>query len=211
MTSVSRPAQIDFLSRFAGAYDPVVALLGFPRLWRAMANCAAPAPAETALDVCTGTGGVALELARRGARVLALDLGAGMLRRALQKRSANACAGVEARFVRMDARRLAFPDRAFPLVTCAMALHEMAETERGRVLDEIRRVACGRVIVAEYRVPAPGAARLAFRAAHVYEYWESDDFASFVERDFGDRLAAAALAVDAVRDVGAYRVWVCRV
>jgi hypothetical protein len=50
---MSRPAQIQFLSRFAVAYDPVVHLMGFAPLWRAIAEVAAPAAGEWALDVCT--------------------------------------------------------------------------------------------------------------------------------------------------------------
>jgi len=206
---MSRPAQIEFLSRFADAYDPIVALLGFPVLWRAIADLAAARPGERALDVCTGTGGTALELARRGARVVALDLGPGMLRVAARKQHAAALG--DAAFACMDARRLAFRDGSFPLVSCSMALHEMDEAERALVLGEIRRVACDRVVVAEYRVPPPGAARLAFRLARLYEYWESDDFASFVARDFRERLEAAELCVVESRDVGAYRVWRCDV
>jgi ubiquinone/menaquinone biosynthesis C-methylase UbiE len=208
---VSRPAQIDFLSRFAGAYDPVVTLLGFPALWRAMADLAAARPGERALDVCTGTGGVALELARRGARVVALDLGPGMLRVAVRKARAAAAGGTPAAFACIDARRLAFADGAFPLVGCSMALHEMDEAERAVVLGEIRRVACERVVLAEYRVPPPGAARLAFRIARAYEYWESDDFASFVAHDFRERLVSAGLRIAGSRDLGAYRVWLCDV
>src|SRR5512140_3060025 len=99
---MSRPAQIRFLSRVARVYDAVARAMGFPPLWRAMAGVAAPVPGERALDVCTGTGGVALELARRGARVVALDLAGGMLRRARLKHTDTATP--RAHFVQMDAR-----------------------------------------------------------------------------------------------------------
>jgi ubiquinone/menaquinone biosynthesis C-methylase UbiE len=203
---MSRPAQIQFLSRFASAYDPVVQLMGFAPLWRAIAEVSAPSPGECVLDVCTGTGGAALELARCGARVIGLDLAEGLLRRACRKR-----VGSEPLFVRMDARHLAFPDRAFPLVTCSMALHEMAEVERQQVLREIGRVARDRVVIAEYRVPADRARGMLFRASVLYEYIESDDFEHFVRCDFGGRLEQAGFAVDVPCDIGAYRIWPCRV
>jgi len=205
---MSRPAQIRFLSRFAAAYDPVVGFMGFPPLWKALADVAAPAAGEWTLDVCTGTGGAALELARRGARVVGLDLAAGMLRRAQRKR--HTAAPAVPYFVRMDARQLAFADRSFPLVTCSMALHEMAEAERTRTLTEIARVASGRVVIAEYRVPREARQRLLFRVSRAFEYAESDDFGAFVRRDLGKRLAQAGLGVAAEHDVGAYRVWVCQ-
>jgi ubiquinone/menaquinone biosynthesis C-methylase UbiE len=205
---MSRPAQIRFLNRFAPAYDPVVRLMGFGGLWRALAEVAAPTPGERALDVCTGTGGAAWELWRRGARVVGLDLAEGMLRRAGRKPAANGYA--PPLYVRMDARQLAFPDHAFSLVTCSMALHEMAERERQQVLSEMTRVASGRVVIAEYRVPRSLGASLLFRAAHSFEYIESDDFTHFLRRDLSERLGGAGLTAGTVRDVGAYRIWSCR-
>jgi ubiquinone/menaquinone biosynthesis C-methylase UbiE len=205
---MSRPAQIRFLSRLAGFYDPVVRVMGFIPLWHAIAAVAAPARGERTLDVCTGTGGAALELARRGARVVGLDLATGMLRRACAKRVDGAC---DAAFVRMDARQLGFPDAAFPLVTCSMALHEMASDERGAVLREIRRVCSQRAVIAEYRVPLGVPQRWLFRASLLFEYAESDDFESFVREPVDGELHAAGFGVDAPRDIGAFRIWPCRV
>ncbi len=205
---MSRPTQIQFLSRFAAAYDPIVKFMGFLPLWRTVAEVAAPAHGEWTLDVCTGTGGAALELARRGARVVGLDLAAGMLRHARRKR--KHAAATTPYFVRMDARHLAFADRSFPLVTCSMALHEMAEAERTRALAEIARVSSDRVVVAEYRVPRDARRRLLFRMSRAFEYAESDDFGAFMRRDLATRLTQAGLGVAAVHDVGAYRVWACQ-
>jgi hypothetical protein len=91
-----------------------------------------------------------------------------------------------------------------------MALHEMSEPERDGVVRELRRVASRRVLVADYRVPS-GARGWWFRALHAYEYWESDDFGGYLARDPGDRLAGIGLEVGAPLDVGAYRIWSCRV
>lgn len=207
---MSRPAQISFLSHVAAAYDPVVARLGFRGLWWEMADHAAPVRGARCLDVCTGTGGVALALAARGARVVGLDLAHGMLRRAVRKARGHGFDG-RVRFLRMDARSIAFPDSSFDLVTCCMALHEMSEPEREVVLAEIARVARTRVVVAEYRVPRAGLALRLFSLRHLFEYIESDDFPAFVGRDMGDRLEAAGLAIGDVRDSGRYRLWRCRV
>ena len=206
---MSRRSQIEFLSRFAGAYDSVVQLLGFESLWQAVADVAAPRAGERSLDVCTGTGGVALELARRGAEVFGIDLASGMLRHAVRKRE-DADAR-NAHFVRMNARHLAFSDGTFPLVTVSMALHEMAEPERVAVLGEVRRVASERVVVAEYRVPRARASAWIFRAKHCFEYLESDDFERFMQHDVKDRLTSVGLIPDGRLDVGSYRIWACRV
>lgn len=197
---MSRPAQIAFLSAVARLYEPVVAWLGFPPLWRAIAEVAAPASGERALDVCTGTGGAARALAEAGARVIGVDLARGMLRRGRRG----------AALARMDARSLAFRDGSFPLVTCCMALHEMSEPERAQVLGEIRRVARERVVIAEYRVPDSRAGRRWFRLRRAYEYLESDAFEPFVTRDFAERLRAAGLDPTRTRDVGGFRIWGCR-
>jgi ubiquinone/menaquinone biosynthesis C-methylase UbiE len=201
---MSRPAQIQFLSRFAAAYDPVVQLLGFGPLWRAIAEVAAPAPGQWVLDVCTGTGGAAGELRLRGARVVGVDLATGLLRRAVRKRRA-------AHLLRMDARHLAFRDRAFRLITCSMALHEMAPREREQSLEEIARVASDRVVIAEYHVPRGFPCRLLFHTKRAFEYAESDDFAAFVRSDFRALLERAGFATTRPRDIGAYRIWPCSV
>ena len=208
---MSRLAQIRFLSRHAAAYDVVTACMRFGPLWEAIADIAAPAPGEAVLDVCTGTGGVAFALAQRGARVTGVDLADGMLQRA-RRRPAHGGHPRFSRphFVRMDARRLAFPDASFSLVTCAMALHEMSEPERAQTLREVRRVAGRRVVVAEYRVPRSRWRGLLFRAGAAYEYLESDDFPGFLRRDVEDRLAEAGLTPAPPHDVGAYRIWPCR-
>jgi ubiquinone/menaquinone biosynthesis C-methylase UbiE len=207
---VSRRGYIRFLSRAAPVYDAIVRPMGFPGLWDAVAARAGVEPGVACLDVCTGTGGVALALARRGAEVVGVDVAEGMLARAARKLRGNGIAG-SVRLARMDARALAFADGAFPVVTCSMAVHEMAEDEREAVLGEIARVAGERVLVADYRVPRDGAAALLFRARRAYEYLESDDFAGYADRDLGERLTAARLAVERPFDHGPYRIWPCRV
>ncbi|HVN86503.1 MAG TPA: class I SAM-dependent methyltransferase [Candidatus Binatia bacterium] len=206
---MSRPAQIRFLSRFAPAYDPVVQFMGFRPLWRAMAEIASPQIGERGLDVCTGTGGVALELARRGARIVGVDLARGMLQRARRKHDNTRSAS--AQFLPMDARQLAFGNRSFSLVTASMALHEMAETEREQALREIARVASDRVVIADYRVPHDAPRRFLFRATRWFEHLESDDFGAFVTCAVGDRLERVGLRITESVDVGPYRIWRCEV
>jgi ubiquinone/menaquinone biosynthesis C-methylase UbiE len=207
---VSRPRYIRFLSRAAPLYDPIVRAMGFVPLWKTLAERADARPGMACLDVCTGTGGAALALAGTGAAVVAVDAADGMLRRAKRKTRASA-PGAGVHLARMDARRLGFADASFPLVTCSMAIHEMAEAERGTVLAELRRVASDRVLVADYRVPRSRARGLLFRALHAFEYLESDDFVGYTAREMGERLEAADFRVEEPFDAGAYRIWPCRV
>src|SRR6058998_1481439 len=74
--------------RIAGVYDLMNSVMtaGMHHRWRARAaDLAAVGPGEEALDVATGTGDLALELASRGARVIASDFSEEMLARARAK------------------------------------------------------------------------------------------------------------------------------
>ena len=205
-----RPGRIRFLSRTAPFYDPAVYTFGFRRLWESVAEWAEREAGSPRLDVCTGTGGVARSMARRGGRVVGFDLSPGMLRNA-RRRARVAGVADRADWVRMDARRIACRDASFPLVVCAMSLHEMAEEEIRQVLEEIRRVASDRVLVADYRAPTAGWRRVLFWFFKVFERLESEDFDGFMSVDLRERLEAAGLQVDTHWGTGLYRVCSCRV
>ncbi len=111
----------------------------------------------------------------------------------------------------MDARRIAFRDASFPLVICAMSLHEMGEEERRQVLGEIRRVASDRVVVADYRLPTTGWQRALFWVFRVFEHLESEDFDGFMSDDVRERLERAGFLVEPPWDSTLYRIWPCRV
>jgi ubiquinone/menaquinone biosynthesis C-methylase UbiE len=87
-----------------------------------------------ALDLGCGTGRHALWLARRGARVTAVDFSERMLERARRKRGASAV-----RFVTHDLhRRLPFPDGAFDLVVSGLVLEHIGDLDL--FFGEARRV-----------------------------------------------------------------------
>ena len=111
----------------------------------------------------------------------------------------------------MDARRIACRDASFPLVVCAMSLHEMAEEEIRQVLAEVRRVSSDKVIVADYRLPSAGWRRLLFWFFKVFERLESEDFDGFMSIDLRERLEAAGLVVEGHWDTALYRVCPCSV
>ena len=205
-----RPGRIRFLSRTAPFYDPAVQPLGFRRLWESLARLAEQGAGTLCLDVCTGTGGVARALARRGSQVVGVDLSPGMLRHARRKARAAGIAD-RTRWVRMDARQIAFRDDSFPLVVCSMSFHEMAEEERRQVLEEMKRVASDRIVLADYRVPTSGWQRLLFPVFRIFERLESEDFDGFTSVDLREQLEKAGLVVESPRDVALYRIWPCRV
>jgi demethylmenaquinone methyltransferase/2-methoxy-6-polyprenyl-1,4-benzoquinol methylase len=101
-----------------------------------------PGPAELGpiLDLCTGTGDLALayDRAANGAvPIYAADFCHEMLVRAAGKAREAGAAG-RVRFVEADAQALPFPDDTFQLVTIAFGLRNVTDTDRG--LAEMVRV-----------------------------------------------------------------------
>src|SRR5438309_1553615 len=86
------------------------------------------------LDFGCGHGMAAVVLARRGARVTALDLSHGYLDEARQRARAN---GVAVAFVKADGERLPFADSVFARVWGNAVLHHL---DLGRAAAELRRV-----------------------------------------------------------------------
>ncbi|MGD0059988.1 MAG: bifunctional demethylmenaquinone methyltransferase/2-methoxy-6-polyprenyl-1,4-benzoquinol methylase UbiE [Verrucomicrobiia bacterium] len=85
------------------------------------------------LDLCCGTGDIALAFARAGADVTGADFTEEMLQVA-RTRAGRA----RVRWVRADALQLPFPDSSFDVVSVGYGLRNLADIERG--LDEILRV-----------------------------------------------------------------------
>ena len=94
-------------------------------------------PGARVLDLCCGTGDMALALERRAGKgrieVVGVDFSHAMLRRARDKSQ-----GKRLRWAEADALRLPFPDQSFDLVTSAFGFRNLADYDAG--LREIRRV-----------------------------------------------------------------------
>jgi len=144
--------------QIAGSYDFLnhALSLNIDKRWRTTtARLVPPNPADAApiLDLCTGTGDLALTYHRatNGAvPVVGADFCHEMLVRAAEKAKR---AGAAIPFVEADAQALPFPDDAFQLVTVAFGLRNVTDPDRG--LREMVRVAKpgGRVAVLEFSRP----------------------------------------------------------
>lgn len=124
---------------------------GMDRRWRALAAAAARPNGRRVLDIATGTGDLALDLARAGARqVVGADFAAAMLAAATHK------VGGSMPLVLADAQRLPFGDATFDAVTNAFLLRNLSDLDLG--LREMRRVLKpgGRLVCLEITRPAPG-------------------------------------------------------
>jgi demethylmenaquinone methyltransferase/2-methoxy-6-polyprenyl-1,4-benzoquinol methylase len=114
------------------------------------------------LDLCAGTGDLALDLHRRlGVRVVAADFCHPMLTRSLSKTRAR---GIEhfVRNVEADTLSLPFSEGSFQAVTVAFGLRNLEDPRRG--LEEMQRVLASRgaVVVLEFSRPVLPVFRHAF-------------------------------------------------
>jgi len=144
-------------SGIARRYDLAnhVLSLNRDRAWRrALVQQTAPKPGERLLDLCTGTGDVAIEFARACPKlqIVGLDLSEEMLRVAREK-----CArfGLDQRvqLVQGNALELPFGENSFEITTIAFGLRNLPDRAQG--LREIYRVLSprGRVFILEFSVP----------------------------------------------------------
>lgn len=133
--------------------------LGLHRLWKnRLARLARVGPGNRVLDLCCGTGDVALALARTGATVVGLDFSAPMLkvarRRAVRWTKRHPGSSPDSiTFVPGDALHLPFPEDTFDAVTISYGLRNLAGVGPG--LAEMWRVARpgGRLVVLDFGKP----------------------------------------------------------
>jgi demethylmenaquinone methyltransferase/2-methoxy-6-polyprenyl-1,4-benzoquinol methylase len=135
--------------RIAGVYDVMNSVMtaGLHHRWRERAaDLARVGPGTQALDVATGTGDLAIALARRGGDVVGSDFSEGMLDRARGKSDA-------VRWEQANALALPYPDDAFDAATVGFGARNFSDLPRG--LAEMARVVKpgGRVVVLEITTP----------------------------------------------------------
>ena len=154
----------ELFARIAPRYDLIntVQSLGLHKFWkRRVLKLGNLAPGQSALDVCCGTGDLALAMAARGATVIGMDFSEPMLDIARRRRKGLKCNATK--FVEGDALSLPFANESFDLVTCGYGLRNLEDWEQG--LQEMHRVARpgGRIIVLDFgKPPSPLFRRLYF-------------------------------------------------
>src|ERR1700682_4091794 len=135
-----RAARIrDMFATIVPHYDLVNMLmtLGLDRRWRRVTVAMAEPAAALALDIATGTGELAFELERAGARaVVGIDFCYEMVAAAVRKCTANL--GTRVVFATGDAMALPFPDATFDCVVNGFMLRNVADL--GATFNELYRV-----------------------------------------------------------------------
>jgi demethylmenaquinone methyltransferase/2-methoxy-6-polyprenyl-1,4-benzoquinol methylase len=142
--------------RIAGVYDLMNSAMtaGLHHQWRQRAvDRANVGPGSDALDVCCGTGDLALELRRRigpDGRVVGCDFSEPMLELARRKSGDE---GLPVEFGWADALDLPYGDGSFDAVAIGFGARNLADLERG--LSEMARVLRpgGRIVILEITRP----------------------------------------------------------
>ncbi len=151
-------------SRIAGMFDAIaprydllnhLLSAGLDRRWRATAVAALRLPdGARVLDVCTGTGDLAIAAVRGGTNVsvVGVDFAGEMLRLGRGKVRAGGLASA-IRLVRGDATRIPLADRSCDAATIGFGIRNVADTEAA--LADIARVLRpgGRLAILEFGEP----------------------------------------------------------
>lgn len=152
--------------RIVGRYDLLNRLLscGRDRAWRrALCKAVAATGPETGLDLCCGTGDVAVELARGlggNTSLVAADFSVNMCAAAAAKFAAR---GVPVATLSADGLLLPFPQATFDFVSVAFGVRNFEDLSRG--LAEIARVLRpgGTVAILEFAPPSSAFLRTIYR------------------------------------------------
>ena len=142
-------------NNIAPSYDLLNHLLSLniDHYWRWQTTRLAPPRGEAPiLDMCTGTGDLALaydRAARKRLPIVGADFCHEMLTRA-QAKAERRNAHERVRFLEADAQRLPFPDNHFQIATVAFGLRNVTDTDRG--IAEMVRVTRpgGQVAILEF-------------------------------------------------------------
>jgi demethylmenaquinone methyltransferase / 2-methoxy-6-polyprenyl-1,4-benzoquinol methylase len=142
--------------RIAGRYDLMNSVMsaGLHHRWRSRAaDLAAIVPGDRALDVCCGTGDLALELKRRvgsTGTVVGLDFSEPMLEIAREK---SVREGAEISYRQGNALALPFEDASFDAATVGFGVRNLVDLGAG--VAELARVVRpgGRVVILEITTP----------------------------------------------------------
>jgi demethylmenaquinone methyltransferase/2-methoxy-6-polyprenyl-1,4-benzoquinol methylase len=171
----------DMFSRIAPVYDLVNRFMSWGRdmHWRRVAvNLACPNHGRV-LDVATGTGDLALELARHTNSVVGLDFCPEMIRRGSLKSARRGMAG-QIDFILGDALTLPFESNSFDCALNGFALRNVSDVNR--FLSELWRVVKpgGRVVCLELVKPKSGLVGALYRfylcrIVPVLGHWVSRD------------------------------------
>ena len=135
----------DYVASYEHVFEPLT-----QRWSTAAIDALGSGPQSHVLDSAAGAGGAALELARRGHRVTAIDASLAMVARTKERASAM---GLTMETLTMDGQNLRFPDASFDAAISVLGVILFPNAVRG--LSELRRVVRpgGRIALITWTAP----------------------------------------------------------
>ena|SRR3989338_9159352 len=179
-----------FFARWAKLYD-FEKYITFPLRQKA-ARFINLKPPKKILDVATGTGAQAYELAKLGHDNIGIDLSLEMLAQAKKKINPS----LKLRFQQADGTKLPFKENSFDATIISLGLHDMPYEIELLVLKEMKRVTkkSGSILIVDYNEPKKHwAARLTHLLIRLYE---TPMYIPFIERGLEKLLKEVGLRID---------------
>lgn len=178
-----------FFARWAKLYDYEKYLL-FPLRKKAAKFLNSSSPLKI-LDVATGTGAQAYELATLGHDVVGIDLSKEMLEQAQKKYKSQ----LKLDFLQADATDLPFKDNFFDASSISLGLHDMPYEIDLVVLKEIKRVTRseGKILIVDYMEPKK---HIVARFFHpIISLYETKNYKPFIEKGLNSILNEVGLKI----------------
>ncbi len=146
-------------SDIAAGYDRANHWLSFnlDHGWRRKAaELAGPNPGESLLDICCGTGDLALAIWERQKsleQVVGVDFCEAMLAEASRKTAQERYKELNVQWLKADAQRIPLPGASFDIVSCAFGIRNLQDPKAG--LAEAFRLLKpgGRIVILEFSRP----------------------------------------------------------
>ncbi len=165
-----------FFGKWANLYDYEKYFL-FPIRRKAARFLPLKQPAKI-IDVATGTGAQAYELAKQGLDVTGVDLSPEMLEQAKKKLDKS----LKLQFIHADGTKLPFKDDDFDGASISLGLHDMPYEIGIAVLSEIKRVVKknGPILIVDYMEPRKHA--VAWVLHPLIKLYETPNYGHFVKK-----------------------------
>ena len=147
------------------------------------------------LDLCTGTGTNAINIAKANpsAEIIGVDLSENMLKVAREK--ADKADTKNIKLYKMDATKLDFKSNNFDKISLSLILHEMDDELRSKILNEAKRVLKkdGKIIITEWERSTKLSKRLLFMPIHLLE---PNTYCEFLKKDLYSYFAKYGLQIE---------------
>ncbi|GIW62584.1 MAG: hypothetical protein KatS3mg090_0410 [Patescibacteria group bacterium] len=195
---------INFFAKWAKLYDYVKFFL-FPLRWKAtkFLQKHLPSSAKRILDVATGTGSQAFEIAKLGYEVVGIDLSPEMLKQAEKKCSPD----LKLKFLHADATSLPFSDNSFDSASISFGLHDMPYEIGIAALKEMKRVIKkkGKILIVDYMEPKKHP--VAKISNLIISLYETKNYHPFIKRGLDSYLKEVNLRIkDETNFLGIFQI-----